>query len=207
MSANFACDSNYKMVRVHVYMMKKDKATLAYLEKLVGPQGLEMIERLPKNEMTDQQIAQETGSELNIVRRTLSTLYEHRLAFYTLERDKETGWMMYRWLVNFEDIEHRLADDAHKLVSKLEKWLEGELNTVYYTCDNHCGRYTFDMASGHACGYAFVCPVCKQNLYYDDTSKLTDAMQGKINELKTDVQAIFYPENLSIFELVQTEQE
>jgi transcription initiation factor TFIIE subunit alpha len=188
-------------------MMKKDKATLAYLEKLVGPQGLEMVLRLSKNELTDQQIAEETDSELNIVRRTLSTLYEHRLAFYTLQRDKETGWMLYRWRVDFEDIEHHLADDAQKLVSKLEKWLDGEQNTVYYTCDNHCSRYTFDMASGSACGYEFVCPVCKQSLYHDDTSKLTDTMQGKISELKTDAQAIFYPENVSIFELAQTEQE
>jgi len=49
--------------------------------------------------------------------------------------------------------------------------------------------------------------VCKQRLYYDDTSQMTDTMRGKISELKTDVQAIFYPENSSIFELVQTEQE
>jgi transcription initiation factor TFIIE subunit alpha len=187
--------------------MKKDKAKLAYFEKLVGSQGLEMILRFSKSELTDQQIAQETGCNLNIVRRTLSTLYEHRLAFYTLERDKETGWMLYRWHVDFEDIERRLAADAHKLISKLEKWLDGELNTVYYTCDNHCNRYTFEMASGYTCGYEFVCPICKQSLYHDDTSKQTDAMQGKINELKTDEQAIFYPENLLIFELAQTEQE
>lgn len=187
--------------------MKKDKANLAYLEKLVGPQGIEMIERLSKNELTDQQIAEETSTDLNIVRRTLFTLYEHHLASYILERDKETGWMLYRWRVDFADIERRLADDAQKLISTLEKWLDGELNTVYYTCDNHCSRFTFDMASGYACGYQFVCPVCKQSLYYEDTSKLTDAMQGKIDELKTDAQAIFYLENLSIFELAQTEQE
>jgi transcription initiation factor IIE alpha subunit len=52
-----------------------------------------------------------------------------------------------------------------------------------------------------------VCPVCKQNLHHDDTSKLTDTIQGKIDELKTDAQAIFYLENSSIFELAQTEQE
>lgn len=185
----------------------KDKAILAYLEKLVGQQGLEMIERLSKDELTDQQIAQETGSELNVVRRTLFTLYERRLAFYRLERDKETGWMLYRWHVDFEDIERRLADEAHKLISKLETWLDGELSTAYYTCNNNCGRYTFEMASGCACGYKFVCPVCKQSLHYDDTSQITDTMQAKISELKTDVHSIFYPENSSIFELVQTEQE
>ncbi len=205
--ANCANVGSYKAVRVHVYIVKKDKANLAYIEKLVGPQGLEMIKRLSTNGLTDQQIAQETDSNVNIVRRTLSTLYEHRLASYTIERDKETGWMLYHWHVDFEDVERRLADDAHKLISTLEKWLDGELNTIYYTCDNHCGRYTFDMASGSACGYEFVCPVCKQPLYHDDTSTLIGTMQGKINELKTDVPAIFYPENLSIFELAQTEQE
>jgi transcription initiation factor TFIIE subunit alpha len=205
--ANCANVGSYKAVRVHVCLVKKDKANLAYVEKLVGPQGLEMIKRLSKDGLTDQQIAQETDSNVNIVRRTLFTLYEHRLASYTIERDKETGWMLYHWHVDFGDVERRLADDAHKLISTLEKWLDGELNTVYYTCDNHCGRYTFDMASGSACGYEFVCPVCKQRLYHDDTDTLTGTMQGKIEELKTDVQAIFYPENLSIFELAQAEQE
>ena len=187
--------------------MKKNIANLAYIEKLVGPQGLEIITRLTKDGLTDQQIAQETDSNVNVVRRTLLTLYEHRLASYTIERDQETGWMLYKWSVDFEDVDRRIADDAHKLISTLEKWLDGELNTIYYTCNNHCGRYTFEMASGSVCGYEFVCPVCKQHLYHDDTSILTGIMQGKINELKTDVQAIFYPENLSIFELAQTEQE
>ena len=92
--------------------------------------------------------------------------------------------MLYRWVIDFEDIERRLTDDAHKLLSKLETWLDGERNTAYYTCDNNCGRYTFDMASGYTCGYEFVCPVCKQSLHYDDTSELTDTMQGKISELR-----------------------
>jgi transcription initiation factor IIE alpha subunit len=93
--------------------VKKDKANLAYLEKLVGPQGLEMIKRLSTNGLTDQQIAQETDSNVNIVRRTLSTLYEHRLASYTIERDKETGWMLYHWHVDFE---------AYFYARKMARW-------------------------------------------------------------------------------------
>lgn len=187
--------------------MKKDKARQTYLERLVGPQGLEIAKQLLKNGLTDQQIAEETGYDLKIVRRTLFTLYEHHLASYTLERDKETGWMLYRWRVDFADIDRRLADDAHKLIITLEKWLDEERNTVYYTCDNHCSRYTFETASGSACGYAFVCPVCKQSLYHDDTSIPTDTMQEKIDELRTNVLAIFYPENVSIFELAKTAEE
>jgi len=203
----FAGGSSYKLLRVCVYIVKKNRAKLAYLEKVVGLQGLEMITRLSKNELTDLQIAEETGCNINIVRRTLSTLYERRLAFYAVERDKETGWMLYRWRVDFEDIEHRLLADAQKLIAQLETWLDGELNTVYYTCDSRCDRYTFEKASGYVCGYEFVCPICKQRLYHDDSSKQMDTLQGKINELKTDERAIFYPENLSIFELAYSLQE
>ena len=46
--------------------------------------------------------------------------------------------------------------------------------------------------------------VCGRSLHYDDTTMLTDAVQGKIDELKTNAQAIFYPENASFFELAQT---
>jgi transcription initiation factor IIE alpha subunit len=63
------------------------------------------------------------------------------------------------------------------------------------------------MASGCDCGYEFVCPICKQSLYHDNTSKLIETMQAKIDELKTDAQAIFYAENLAIFERAQAEQE
>jgi transcription initiation factor TFIIE subunit alpha len=199
--------SSYKAEHVHIYHVKKDDARQTYLERLVGPQGLEIVKQLLKNGLTDQQIAEETGYELKIVRRILFTLYEHHLASYALERDKETGWMLYRWRVDLADIDRRLADDAQKLISTLEKWLDEERNTVYYTCDNHCSRYTFEAASGSACGYAFVCPVCKESLYHDDTSIPTDTMQEKIDELRTNVLAIFYPENMSIFELAKTAEE
>jgi transcription initiation factor TFIIE subunit alpha len=184
--------------------VKKDKAILAYVKKLTGLQGLEIVKILSKNALTDEQIAEETGHDLKIVRRMLFTLYEHRLVSYTLERDKETGWMIYRWRVDFVDVDRHLVDDAYKLIATLEKWLDEEQNTVYYTCDNRCGRYTFDEASGRECGFAFVCPVCGQRLFYDDTSLLIDTVRNKISELKTDVHAIFYPENVNIFELAQT---
>ena len=187
--------------------MEKEKARFIYLAKVAGPEGLEIAKRLSKNGLTDQQIAEETGRDLNLVRRTLYTLYEHHLVSYDLERDKETGWMLYRWHLDFADVDRRLADDARKLIFALEKWLDEEQNTVYYTCDNHCGRYTFAMASGEVCGYEFVCPTCKHSLYYDDTSTLTDAMQEKLDEFKTDVTAIFYPENASIFELALAGEE
>ncbi|HYA32531.1 MAG TPA: hypothetical protein VEG65_00835 [Candidatus Bathyarchaeia archaeon] len=184
--------------------MKKDKVIQTFLEKIVSLQGLEIFERLSHDELTDQELADQGGYDLPTVRKTLLTLYEHHLASYELEHDKESKRWSYRWHVDYADVERRITDDALRLVRTLERWLDEERNSVYYTCDNHCSRYSFEMASGPECGYAFVCPVCEHSLYYDDTTVLTDAVQGKIDELKTNAHAIFYPENVSFFELAQT---
>jgi transcription initiation factor TFIIE subunit alpha len=55
-------------------MMVSDVAVRGYLKNLVGDDGLEMIERASINELTDEKIAEETGSNLNTVRRTLYIL-------------------------------------------------------------------------------------------------------------------------------------
>jgi transcription initiation factor TFIIE subunit alpha len=180
--------------------VKKDKIIQAYLLNLVGEPGVAMIEQLSTDELTDKEIATETSLDLNTVRRTLFTLYEHRLASYVQKRDKESGWMLYRWHIDLSDIQHHLESDAQKLIDELETWLTNEQINVYYTCENSCGRYTFEMASGYECGYEFICPVCKTSLHHQDNSNSIDAVQRKINELKVNLQAIFYPENLRILD-------
>ena len=47
-----------------------DPVTRGYLIRLVGEDGLAMIEKMPEGEVTDEQIAQAAGILLNIVRRT-----------------------------------------------------------------------------------------------------------------------------------------
>ena len=148
--------------------MIKNKAIEAYLTNLVGELGLQMIERLSTDELTDQEIATETDSDLNMVRRTLSTLNDQRLAYYTENRDKTTGWIMYRWHVNLRDIEHRLDIDAKKLIDRLQIRLVEEQNNVYYTCENNCGSFLFEVASGTD----FKCPVWNAPMYYQDHTAL-----------------------------------
>jgi transcription initiation factor TFIIE subunit alpha len=181
--------------------VKTDKATKIYLENLVGEPGLAMIERLSTDELTDQDIATQTGSDLNTVRRTLFTLYEHRLASYVEERDKGTGWIVYRWHVDFSDIQRHVDEDARRLIARLQDRLEDELNNVYYTCENNCGRHVFAIASE----YLFVCPLCNAALNYQDNAALIDALEQKIDELKADAQAIFDPENLQVLQLARAE--
>ncbi|MDD1720552.1 MAG: transcription factor [Euryarchaeota archaeon] len=180
-----------------------EKAISAYLRNLIGEEGLDVIERLSNDEFTDQDIVNETGAQLSTVRRTLFTLFEHGIAWYDEKRDKQSGWIIYHWHIDFDYIQHRLDADAQKLIAKLERLLYDELNNVYYTCDNNCARFVFERASE----YEFMCPICNTALNYQDNAAVVAALEEKIHELKADVPAIFYPENIQVLELALAEQE
>jgi len=162
-------------------MMVRDVAIQGYLENLVGKDGLEMIERVSADELTDEKIAEETGSNLNTVRRTLYILYENRLANYRRERDKDSGWLTYLWQVDLSDITRNIDDEAQKLVRRLEARLDFEGQNVCYTCENGCGRFLFETASD----YDFICPVCRASLSHQDSAILIEALKGKLEELKS----------------------
>ncbi len=180
-----------------------EKATLAYLKNLVGAEGLDIVERLSSDTFTDQDIVNETGAPLSTVRRTLFTLFAHGIAWYDERRDKQSGWIIYHWHIDFDYIQRRLDEDAQKLIAKLERLLSDELNHVYYACDNNCARFVFEIASE----YEFVCPICNTGLNFQDNAARVAALEEKIHELKADVPAIFYPENLPVLELALAEQE
>lgn len=161
-------------------MMISDVAIRGYLKNLVGDDGLEMIERASINELTDEKIAEETGSNLNTVRRTLYILYENRLANYRRERDKDSGWLTYLWKVDLSDISRNMDEEAQKLIRRLDARLDFEVQNVCYTCEHGCGRFLFETASD----YDFVCPVCQAGLDFQDSSVLVDAVSTKLAELR-----------------------
>ncbi len=161
--------------------MVRDTAIQGYLKNLVGEDGLEMIERASIDEMTDEKIAAETGSNLNTVRRTLYILYENRLANYRRERDKDSGWLTYLWQVDLSDISRNMDEEGQKLIKRLESRLDFETQNVCYTCENGCNRVLFETASD----YDFICPICQASLDFQDNSLLVEVLQGKLEELKS----------------------
>ncbi len=160
--------------------MVGDAAIQGYLKNLVGDDGLEMIEKASIDELTDEKIAEQTGSNLNIVRRTLYILYENRLANYRRERDKDSGWLTYLWQVDLSDISRNIGEEAQKLIKRLETRLDFEAQNVCYTCENNCNRVLFETASD----YDFICPICQASLDFQDNSLLVDVLTNKLEELK-----------------------
>lgn len=153
----------------------------AYLNKLVGEDGLRIVENIPRDEITDERLAEMTGISLNTVRRTLYLLYEHRLAVYRRKRDPDSGWLTYLWQLCPENFDKALQSEAKRLLRKLEERLEYEKNNIFYACTDGCARFIFDEASEAN----FICPFCQSSLEYMENAKVVETIERQINDLQT----------------------
>ncbi len=158
----------------------KDAVARAYLTKLIGEDGLTMVNKAPKGEMPDEKVAESTGIALNTVRRALYILYENGLASYRRERDKDSGWLTYLWQIDLSNIYDVLDAEMQKLLKNLQKRLDAEKDNMFYACVDGCGRFLFTLAAETN----FVCPICGATLEYQDNIELVEVLEKRVNEIQ-----------------------
>ena len=156
-----------------------DPVVRGYLTRLVGEDGLVMIERIPEGEVTDEQIAEATEVLLNVVRRTLFIMSENKLAVCRRERDSNSGWLTYLWHLDMTDIEPQLAKEKKKLAKNLDLRLDFEEDNVFYVCPDGCVRMMFNDAAENE----FLCPMCGEDLTFRDNVDFTDALKKRLEAI------------------------
>ncbi len=161
-----------------------NKAIKGYIHKLVGDEGMDivekMLEKVPDKEITDEKVAELSGINLNLVRKTLYILYENHLAMYRRERDKDSGWLTYLWKLDLENAENMLRNETRKLIKKLERRLEFENNEFYVCALEPPHRILFD----YAMDSNFSCPVDGSPMSYYDNNAEKAALVDRIDALK-----------------------
>jgi len=166
---------------VNILVDINDKVIRGYLLSLVGEEGLQMIEKMPEGEVTDEEIAGKTEVLLNCVRRTLFILNEKKFAICRRERDSNSGWLTYLWRLDFSDIEHQLMKEKKKLLRNLKTRLDFEENNVFYMCPQGCVRLLFDEATETE----FLCPMCGEDLVFYDNSYFIDVLRKRVDALSS----------------------
>jgi transcription initiation factor TFIIE subunit alpha len=156
-------------------------AIKAYLLRLIGDEGITLLVKFPEEgERSDEQLAAETGINLNSVRHTLYTLYEKRLAEYRRIKNNETGWLTYLWHLRMDLISDVIREDLAIILEKLEAREKYEEENDFYLC-KACGiLYTFNDAIDRS----FTCPPCDQPVEHFDNEILLRALKKRIQALK-----------------------
>ncbi|MFB6310491.1 MAG: transcription factor E [Salinirussus sp.] len=161
----------------------EDPVIQKYLHELVGPTGMPVAAAPPDGEVTDEELAEELGLELNDVRRALFILYENDLASYRRLRDEDSGWLTYLWTFEYEKIPEQLEGEMYRLHEALEQRLEYEETNEFYLCE-HCGiRFEF----GEAMDFGFECPECGNQVEAMENTRLREAMERRLDALRDEL--------------------
>ncbi|MFC7177297.1 transcription factor [Halosegnis marinus] len=161
----------------------EDPVIQKYLHELVGPTGMPVAAAPPDGEVTDEELAEDLGLELNDVRRALFILYENDLATYRRLRDEDSGWLTYLWTFEYDNIPEKLEEEMHRLLDALAERREYEMNNEFYLCENDSIRFEF----GEAMDFGFECPNCGEQLVDMDNARLVDAMDERIADLRDEL--------------------
>ncbi|MFB6073806.1 MAG: transcription factor E [Haloarculaceae archaeon] len=161
----------------------EDPVIQKYLHELVGPKGMPVAAAPPDGEVTDEELAEELGLELNDVRRALFILYENDLATYRRLRDEDSGWLTYLWTFQYDNIPEQLEEEMERLLEALEERRAYEQDNEFYLCEV-CGiRFEFD----EAMEFGFECPECGSQVEAMENTRLVEAMDRRIAELRDEL--------------------
>ena len=163
-----------------------DDATLMKVAVSIGEEeAVKLIEHLKNlDEITDDEIANKTGIRLNSVRKILYKLYDHSLVCLRRTRDPKTGWFIFHWRLQPDQLEGFILSQKRRVLEKLNVRLEYESNHDFYHCETPgCRRVTFE----EAVEQVFRCSACGKALAHSENKRMILKLSGKVDQLRKEL--------------------
>jgi len=163
-----------------------DADTLVKVAEALGKEeAIEIIYTLKDaDETTDDQIASKTGIRLNSVRKILYKLYDHSLVSLRRSRDQNTGWFIFHWKLQQDQLEGYILNQKKHVLEKLDTRLQYEKNHDFYHCGTlGCRRVPFE----EAVELIFRCPMCNKPMMHFENGKVVEALSRKVDQLRKEL--------------------
>jgi transcription initiation factor TFIIE subunit alpha len=150
-----------------------------------GEEAINVVRTLAQaGTTTDDVIATQANVRLNTARRILYKLYDHALVTCTRSRDETTGWFIYHWKLQPDQLDAFVRSRKKKAVEKLRKRLEYEKGHSFFMCK---GCLTIRMTFEEAMESAFRCSSCNGQLVSEDNGKIVQALEDSARRLESDL--------------------
>lgn len=162
-----------------------DETLMKIADVFHGEEAVKVVDVLKGvNEITDEEIASKTGIRLNNVRKILYKLYDHSLVALRRTRDESTGWFIFHWRLQPDQLEGFILNQKRRVLEKLETRLEYEKNHDFYYCYTPgCRRIPFE----EAVELIFRCPTCNKPLMHFDNDQIVEALNKKVEQLRKEL--------------------
>jgi transcription initiation factor TFIIE subunit alpha len=154
-------------------------------EAFGGEEALQIVNVLKEtSETTDDEIATKTEIRLNTVRKILYKLYDHSLVGLRRSRDKNTGWFIFHWRLQLDQLEGFIMNQKSRVLEKLEARLRYEqAHDFYYCFTEGCKRVPFE----DAIELVFRCPTCNKLLMHFDNTELKETLAQQVEQLRKEL--------------------
>lgn len=163
-----------------------DDETLTKVAEAFGNEEAVEIVNILKgvDEITDDTIASQTGIRLNSIRKILYRLYDHSLVALRRSRDENTGWFVFHWRLQPDQLEGFIMNQKRRVLEKMETRLGYEKNHEFYYCHTHgCKRVPFE----EAVELVFRCPMCNKPMKHFNNKQIVQTLNQKIGELRKEL--------------------
>lgn len=159
----------------------EDGQFLEIVKEIIGEGAVvEIVKELNKKaEITDEELASKFEIRLNDIRKILYRLGDNNLASFRRLRDKTTGWYIFFWRLEPENIVHLIRNKNKLVLDILSTRLDYEKSHVFYHCATKCVATIFE----DAMEIGFKCPKCGNPLYNTPNQDTIDVLEEKIEIL------------------------
>jgi len=168
-------------------MSLMDEALLyKVVSKIGGEDAVKLVKHLKKaGKATEEDLTKATNINLNELRKTLFKLNSFSLVASENVQDEKTGWLIFYWRLQEDQLESIVRAQKKRILEKLEARLEFEKTHDFFICNQtKCGRYTFEEALEHL----FKCPKCGGKLEHYDNARVIEFLERKIKQLKEEIE-------------------
>jgi transcription initiation factor TFIIE subunit alpha len=163
-----------------------DEKTLIRLAGALGDEDAVKVINVLRGtgEITDDEIANKTGIRLNSVRKILYKLYDHSLVALRRSRDESTGWFIFHWRLQPDQLEGFILSQKRRVLEKLQTRLDYEKTHDFYYCSTpKCERVPFE----EAVELVFKCPTCGRPMMHFDNGSIVSALEQKVGQLRKEL--------------------
>ena len=167
-------------------MSTVDDDLIKKVANIIGGENAVKIVTILKDlgEATDDLILAKTDIKLNDVRKALFKLYNHSIVQCDRLRDEKTGWFIFRWKLQPDQLVGFVKNQKNRILRILINRLEYEQRNDFYYCETPgCNRITFE----DAMETVFHCPVCGNKLKHCDNSNIIKVLSEKFEQLRKDI--------------------
>lgn len=152
---------------------------------LAGEDAVKIVKALRGlSKATDDELSSKTDVRLNTVRKILYRLQDFSLVTVDRLRDEKTGWFIFYWRLQSDQIEGFIQNQKRKILEKLVARLDYEQAHDFYHCPTpSCNRVIFE----EAVELAFHCQTCGKPLRHIDNDQVVKVLVDEIETIQREL--------------------